>query len=103
MRHVKDINYPTLETFLCYSCGYSIDDCLIENVELLEAYERLYHRFQNVLKPKDLARYQPTGNTDNKPTREHNLIEGTVSLSIDLLTFFKCFLRLMSIHLIHYE
>lgn len=59
MSKVQDQAYPNLITFLCYGCGYSIDTTMCENKELLKAYERIFSRFHDVLKPKNLDRFKP--------------------------------------------
>ncbi|MGI0060169.1 MAG: hypothetical protein ACREBJ_10430, partial [Nitrosotalea sp.] len=64
-----------LKTFLCYRCGYSIDDCILEDEDLLKSYERLFYKFSKILKPTELSRYQPTGNTDNNNLRGKRILK----------------------------
>jgi hypothetical protein len=65
LREVIDSQYPKLTTYLCYTCGYSIDQTMFEDKALLTAYERLYSKFKNTLKPTELSRFQPKVNTNN--------------------------------------
>ncbi|HEX7257600.1 MAG TPA: hypothetical protein VF242_06030 [Nitrososphaeraceae archaeon] len=54
MYEVVNEDYPKLETYLCYECGFHADTILMEQKSLYEAYQRLYFRFNDILKPKYL-------------------------------------------------
>lgn len=68
MYQVVDKNYPRLDTYLCYECGFHADTILIEQRGLYQAFQRLFHNSQNqeLLKLKNYQLSDEKLQGDNK-------------------------------------
>jgi hypothetical protein len=54
MYEIVNEDYPNLETYLCYECGFHADTFLMKERGLYQAYQKLYIHAIDVLKPKKL-------------------------------------------------
>lgn len=48
MYQVVDKDYPRLDTYLCYECGFYADSILIEQKGLYQAFQRLFYNSKNL-------------------------------------------------------
>jgi hypothetical protein len=73
MYEVANEEYPRLEAYLCYRCGFHADTTLMENKNLYQAYQRLFMHSNGILVPKKLP---PTklNNQRKQPDNEQNLL-----------------------------
>jgi len=47
MYEVINNDYPRLETYLCFECGFHADTILIRQKRLYQAFQKLFHRTKN--------------------------------------------------------
>jgi hypothetical protein len=68
MYYVINEDYPRLETYLCYECGFHADSILMGQTSVYQTYQELFihtkEKFGNIL---DLKRFHlPTENQQRK-------------------------------------
>jgi hypothetical protein len=82
MYKVIDPEYPKLDVYLCYICGFHADSILIDQKKMYQIYQQLYARNSDLLKPKKLFEprlRQPKKTTkDNTTSDQQNRILGSV-------------------------
>jgi hypothetical protein len=54
MYRVINEEYPKLDTYLCYECGFHADTVLMKQKKLFQNYQWLFSHFKNVLVPKKI-------------------------------------------------
>lgn len=64
MYQVINEQYPNLDTYFCYGCGFHADTILIEQKELYQQYQWLYFHTNGALIPKKLPKLK----SKNPPT-----------------------------------
>lgn len=47
MYQVKNLDYPRLETYLCYECGFHTNTTLMEQRSLYQAYQKLFFNLKD--------------------------------------------------------
>jgi hypothetical protein len=66
MYNVIDEDYPRLESYLCYECGFHTNTVMIQQKGLYQAYQKLFihtkEKFGNLLDLKHFH-YHPISNT----------------------------------------
>ena len=79
MYQVINEDYPRLETYLCFECGFHADKILIKQKGLYQAFQRLFHNSKNqeLLKLKrykllsaeklQLDNFHPSADKDTEP------------------------------------
>lgn len=60
MYQIVNEDYPKLETYFCYECGFHADTILMSQKNLYQNYQQLYMKYQDVLRPKRLPRLKRT-------------------------------------------
>ena len=65
MYDVINEEYPHLEIYMCYECGFNADTVLMEQKTLYLEYQELFAHFKEVLKPRNLP---PTRNQQPEKT-----------------------------------
>lgn len=60
MYEVIDDDYPNLESYLCYECGFQTNTVLMNEKGLYHEYQKLFVHAKVMLKPKKIPR--PTRN-----------------------------------------
>jgi len=63
MYRVQDIDYPKLPIYQCYECGFTVDDVLLHQKGLFNAWERLFYvaKPKGIIKPKLLPKWDSDG------------------------------------------
>lgn len=59
MYEILNEDYPNLETYLCYECGFHADTILMKQKHLYQQYQWLFSHSRGVLIPK---KFPPTRN-----------------------------------------
>jgi hypothetical protein len=54
MYEVVNEDYPRLETYLCYECGFHTDSILMEQKRLYQQYQQLFMYSKGLLLSKNL-------------------------------------------------
>ncbi len=52
MYQVINEDYPRLEAYLCYECGFHADTILMKQKKLYQAYQQLFLHSKRILVPK---------------------------------------------------
>jgi len=59
MYQVENADYPSLDTYLCYECGFSANTTMMEQKSLYQAYQNLFMHSNGWLVPKKLPPTKP--------------------------------------------
>jgi hypothetical protein len=54
MYEVVNEDYPRLETYLCYNCGFHADTVMMQQRSIYQAYQQLFLHSKGLLVPKRL-------------------------------------------------
>jgi hypothetical protein len=65
---VLDNDYPGLDTFLCYKCGFNYDLILAEQKSLFQQYQKLFIHTKEKGIDISLKNYSPTENKQYFPS-----------------------------------
>jgi hypothetical protein len=70
MYEVVDDDYPNLEAFLCYRCGFQTNIVLMNEKGLYHEYQKLYLHATEILKPKKLPKIRKNQTTTEFQQRD---------------------------------
>jgi hypothetical protein len=91
MYEVINDDYPTLEAYLCYECGFQTNTTLMNEKGLHQVYQNLFMHAKDILKPKRMPRprHSPTESQQRKETTDDSTEPLLLYPNVSFYTIYK--------------